>query len=290
MEIVISDASTLILLTKAKLIDLTLKYFDIVVPTIVYEEIERGKSQNIEDAFEIEELVNSRKIKIKNPKDKYLIDMLTKKFSLDVGALHAIALAKEENRSIFVDDKKGLCVCKLLNINTYTAIRLLNTFYLTKLLTKEELKEKLEILRIKGRYTIDEEFLTRWLIVEKKKNISLRLSKETVDRVNLLSKLETLDKSIILRRAIELGLKEISTEVAIKGFGEDKLSYSEGAKLSDMYVGEFMELLSQRGVQIKPYSYEIKQHLDKSEKHLLKILSDQIKKNKIKYNVKKKEK
>jgi hypothetical protein len=55
-----------------------------------------------------------------------------------------------------------------------------------------------------------------------------------------------------------------------------------------MYVGEFMELLSQRGVQIKPYSYEIKQHLDKSEKHLLQILSDQIKKNKIKYNLKKK--
>ena len=165
MEIVISDSSTLILLTKAKLIDLTLKYFDIVVPTIVYEEIERGKSQNIEDAFEIEELVNSRKIKIKDPKDKHLINMLTKKFSLDVGELHAIALAKEENKSIFVDDKKGLCVCKLLNIDTYTAIRLLNTFYLTKLLTKEELKEKLEILRIKGRYTIDDlketEFLTR---------------------------------------------------------------------------------------------------------------------------------
>ena len=124
--------------------------------------------------------------------------------------------------------------------------------------------------------------------MEKKKNISLRLSKEIVDKVNLLSKLETLDKSIIFRRAIELGLKEISTEVAIKGFGEDKLSYSEGAKLSDMYIGEFMELLSQRGVQLKPYSPEIKAHLDKSEKHLLQILSDQIKKNKIKYNVKKK--
>lgn len=125
--------------------------------------------------------------------------------------------------------------------------------------------------------------------MNKKENVSIRLNKEIIERVNLLSKLETLDKSIILRRALELGLKEISLEIAIKGFAEDKLSYSEAAKLSDIYIGEFMELLAQRGVQLKSYSPEIKAHLDKSEKHLLKILSDQIKKNKIKYNIKKKE-
>jgi len=121
--------------------------------------------------------------------------------------------------------------------------------------------------------------------MEKKENVSIRLNKETIERVNLISKLDALDKSIILRRALELGLKEISTEIAIKGFAEDKLSYSEAAKLSDMYIGEFMELLAQRGVQLKPYSPEIKAHLDKSEKHLLQILSDQIKKNKIQYNI-----
>lgn len=156
MEIVISDSSTLILLTKSKLIDLTLDYFDIIIPTVVYEEIIIGKLNNMQDAFEIESLVNSNRIKIKDPKDTKLIETLEKNFNLDVGELKAIALAKEQNKSIFIDDKKGLSVCKLLNIETYTVIRLLNTFYLTKLLTKEELKEKLEILKIKGRYTVED--------------------------------------------------------------------------------------------------------------------------------------
>ncbi len=119
------------------------------------------------------------------------------------------------------------------------------------------------------------------------KNISVRLEEKTLKKIDLLSKLETLDKSIILRRAIDLGIKQISTEVAIKGFSEDSLSYSEGAKLSDMYVGDFMVLLAQRGVQVNPHSYNIQKHLDKSEKSLIKILSE---KRKIKYNQKTKNK
>lgn len=119
------------------------------------------------------------------------------------------------------------------------------------------------------------------------KNISIRLEEETIKKIDLLSKLETQEKSAILRRAIQLGLKEIATEAAIKGFSEDKLSYSEGAKLADMYVGEFMMLLAQRGVQVKPYSKDLKEHLEASEKSLYKILSE---KKKIKYNQKTKNK
>jgi predicted HTH domain antitoxin len=113
------------------------------------------------------------------------------------------------------------------------------------------------------------------------KNISLRLDKETLEKIELLSKFENLDKSIILRRAIESGLKELSLECAITGFSKEELSYSEGAKLSDMYVGEFMELLSRRGVKVSPYSDDLKRHLNDSEKKLIKRLSD-IKKTKYK--------
>jgi predicted HTH domain antitoxin len=117
------------------------------------------------------------------------------------------------------------------------------------------------------------------------KNISIRLEEDTLNKIKLLSKLDTQDKSAILRRAIKLGLKEISTEVAIKGFSEDELSYSEGAKIADMYVGDFMMLLARRGVQVKPYTEDIKKHLEKSEKSLYKIFSE---KKKITYNKPKK--
>jgi predicted HTH domain antitoxin len=76
--------------------------------------------------------------------------------------------------------------------------------------------------------------------------------------------------------------KDISLECAINGFSKDELFYSEGAKLFDMYVGEFMEVLSKRGVKINPYSDDIKRSLNNSEKKLIKILSD-LKKKKIDY-------
>lgn len=122
----------------------------------------------------------------------------------------------------------------------------------------------------------------------KSKTLCIRLDEKITKKLELLSKLEYLDKSIIARQALELGLLEISKDVAIKQFVDEKISYSEAAEITDMYIGGFMELLAQRGVQLKPYSPEIKAHLDESEKYLVQILSDQIKKNKIKYNVKKK--
>ena len=122
----------------------------------------------------------------------------------------------------------------------------------------------------------------------KSKSLCIRLDDQIMDKLELLSKLEHLDKSIIARQAIELGLYEVSKNIAIKQFVDEKISYSQAAEITDMYIGEFMELLAQRGVQLKPYSYEIKQHLDKSEKHLMQILSDQIKKRKLKYITKNK--
>ncbi len=119
----------------------------------------------------------------------------------------------------------------------------------------------------------------------KSKSLCIRLDEKTTDKLELLSKLENLDKSIIARQALDIGLNKVSIDIAIKQFVDEKISYSEAAAITDMYIGEFMELLAQRGVQLKPYSPEIKAHLDKSEKHLLQILSDQIKRNKIKYTI-----
>jgi len=120
----------------------------------------------------------------------------------------------------------------------------------------------------------------------KSKSLCIRLDEKVIDKLDLLSKLEHIDRSIIARQALEIGLYEVSKNIAIKQFVDENISYSEAAAITDMYIGEFMELLAQRGVQLKPYSPEIKEHLDKSEKHLIQILSDQNKKKKIKYNVK----
>lgn len=152
MKIVISDSSSLILLSKINLIETLLDYFEIIIPSIVYQEILKGKQKNHLDAFEIEQLVKNKKIKINNPNQK-TINLLKNNYNLDVGELHAISLAKEKNTSIFIDDKKGIFVCKLLNIETYTVINILKILYITKIINKLKLKTSIEILKENARYT-----------------------------------------------------------------------------------------------------------------------------------------
>jgi predicted nucleic acid-binding protein len=152
MKIVISDSSSLILLSKSFLIETILEFFEIIIPSVVYDEILKGKQKNHIDAFEIEQLVKDNKIKIKNP-DQKAINILKNNYNLDVGELHAISLAKEHHTSIFIDDKKGIIVCKLLDIETYTVINLLKILYVTKTINKTKLKMSIDILKENARYT-----------------------------------------------------------------------------------------------------------------------------------------
>jgi predicted nucleic acid-binding protein len=111
MEIVISDSSTLILLTKSKLINNIIQHFELIIPSIVYAETQKGKEKGYIDAYVVEDLVNIGKIKIKEP-SKETILQISNQFKLVKGELYAVALCLEnKNRVIFMDDKKGIRIC-----------------------------------------------------------------------------------------------------------------------------------------------------------------------------------
>lgn len=153
MQVVISDSSTLILLTKSNLIEVILEYFQIFIPSFVYQEVLEGKKKNYLDAYKIENLVISKRINIRDSKDKELFNIIKNNYKLGVGELHAIVVAKEMNCPIFLDDKKGITVCNIFNIEIYTALNLLKTLYLTKIIDKKKYKESLEILKENARYS-----------------------------------------------------------------------------------------------------------------------------------------
>jgi predicted HTH domain antitoxin len=115
-------------------------------------------------------------------------------------------------------------------------------------------------------------------------NISLRLDDKLTSRIEEISKLDLVDKAQIYRKAIEIGLKEISKELAIKLYYEEEISMSEGAKLCDMYIGEFMELLRDRGITQKPYTQEQKDYIYKNINALRPAFLAE-KKKMIKYNL-----
>jgi predicted nucleic acid-binding protein len=153
MEIVISDSSTLILLTKSKLINNIIQHFELIIPSIVYAETQKGKEKGYIDAYVVEDLVNIGKIKIKEP-SKETILQISNQFKLVKGELYAVALCLEnKNRVIFMDDKKGIRICNLLGIEVYTALSLLKIFFQSKLITKQNAEEYFYFLKKFGRYT-----------------------------------------------------------------------------------------------------------------------------------------
>jgi len=152
MEIVVSDSSTLILLSKSKLIYFIKPVLKIYIPEIVYTEVIKGKEKGHKDAYEIEDMINHNEIIIKNPNQKEVIE-LQKMYKIDAGELYAIALAKELNKKILIDDKKGINACNHLNIKLYTCLSLLELLFETKIISKIDAQESLKQLELHGRYS-----------------------------------------------------------------------------------------------------------------------------------------
>jgi len=81
------------------------------------------------------------------------------------------------------------------------------------------------------------------------RNISLRTSEKIMKEAEKLAKLEYVDKSTVLREALERGLEDIKLEVAIKLFVKGKISTSEAANIADISVGEMMDEFVKRGIK-----------------------------------------
>jgi predicted nucleic acid-binding protein len=155
MRLVISDASTLILLTKSELILPLLSKFKIIIPNEVYLEILKGKEKGKQDAYQINYLVEQNKIQIKQPKEE-TVSLINNLCVLDIGELYAIALAKDLNLSILIDDKKCINTCNLFNIYFLTALQILKLLYKHKFVSKAKALNSLYSLKKNGRYKENE--------------------------------------------------------------------------------------------------------------------------------------
>ncbi len=151
MKLVVGDASSLILLAKANILVDLLKFVEILIPTIVYQEILKGKEKNKQDAFYIEQLINANEIVVVDANEK-IISQIRQIYRLDLGETHAIALAKEKNIDILIDDRAGIIVCNKLNIDIFTALLVLEELTIKKLIPIEKSKSALALFIQEGRY------------------------------------------------------------------------------------------------------------------------------------------
>ena len=147
------DASTLILLAKAELLDPFLAgvYLAVVIPGEVEKEC-CGSKKTL-DALMIQKALDELRIKVIGVKNRKLVAKLQGDFSLGKGEAEAVALALNEKAQLLaIDDKNGINACKLLGIPFTTAVGILIRSWEKKLLESTDALAKLELLAKYGRY------------------------------------------------------------------------------------------------------------------------------------------
>ena len=153
---IIFDASTLILLVKAGLLE---KFLENVTGQVaIPKEVEReccGAMKSL-DALLIRKVIDEKRIRVSEIKNRKLRDRIENDFPVGKGEAEAIALAVSQTASLVaIDDKQGINACKLLGISFTTAVNILIRMVEKGLIEKDEALHKLEALERHGRYKAD---------------------------------------------------------------------------------------------------------------------------------------
>lgn len=153
-KVIVSDASTLVLLQKVALLDKLIKNFEFIIPQEVYKEaVIKGKNIKSKDSYLIEDKINKNTIKVKEVKDKKRISEIIKEFGLGEGETEAIVLFLQENADFLAtDDHKAINVCKIYRIPFMTALTFVIKAFEIKIINKSETKDMVKNLSIYGRY------------------------------------------------------------------------------------------------------------------------------------------
>jgi len=148
--IVISDTTPIISFLKIKRLDLLKTLFEIVqIPKSVFAEL----TENIKYRDEAEIIKNSMFIHVIDDIDENYVSLLRRSAGLDLGESEAIYLADNKKADLLLmDEARGREVAIRMGIKIIGTIGILGLAYETSLISKEEIKQAIEILRDSGRH------------------------------------------------------------------------------------------------------------------------------------------
>ena len=151
-NMILLDASTLILLAKIEMLDIFVTDFEkkVAISDKVEEEVLEGSSP---DAPLIARLVEERGIDVLKAKDKKLVRKLMEDFNIDEGEAETLTLAIEKKASLVAtDDKNAIRACKIMKLDFTTAIAILVRACERNLIQADEALAKLQKLQSFARY------------------------------------------------------------------------------------------------------------------------------------------
>lgn len=79
----------------------------------------------------------------------------------------------------------------------------------------------------------------------------MEIPENLMDSLKKIKKYEPIEESLLIRQALQYGIRDIEKELAVKLFSEGKTTISESAEIAELSVGEMMELLADRGIKSK---------------------------------------
>lgn len=148
--IVISDTTPIISFLKIKRLDLLKTLFEIVqIPKSVFAEL----TENIKYRDEAEIIKNSIFIHVIDDIDENYVSLLRRSAGLDLGESEAIYLADNKKADLLLmDEARGREVASRMGIKIMGTIGILGLAYEVSLISKEEIKQAIDILRDSGRH------------------------------------------------------------------------------------------------------------------------------------------
>jgi len=82
------------------------------------------------------------------------------------------------------------------------------------------------------------------------KVISVRPTEEMARKIERLIRIEKAERSALIRRILDIGVKEELKKHALDLFRDKKVSLAKAAEIADVSVREMMDLIKEKGVSL----------------------------------------
>lgn len=156
------DSSFWINLNKTDLVKYLFDYFELYFTEKVEDELSDYKDTRNCVPKDLDSFIQLKKldfIQIKNP--KFISKKLQDTLSNYSGELYTIALAEELKATVLVDDYGPVIFCKNNGVSSITTIAFIYRLYSLKIITKEEAKQKINLIKKSIKKELIKEFLEK---------------------------------------------------------------------------------------------------------------------------------
>ena len=80
-------------------------------------------------------------------------------------------------------------------------------------------------------------------------SVTARLGSDSLEYIKNMSKMSNLDKSTAFRNILQKGIEEDKKERALELYIKGKFSIEQATRFADMYIGDFFDLMRQKGIE-----------------------------------------